>query len=63
MSRRVQDAVRLPAHAGHPAQVGVVGADERFMLVVREAAGLRYSIEKGWDDVDAVQQRAQEATY
>eukprot|EP00955_Chlamydomonas_euryale_P002363 25681-Chlamydomonas_euryale.AAC.4 len=46
-------AVRPPAHAGDPAQVGVVGADERLQLVVREAAGLRYSVEKGWDDVDA----------
>eukprot|EP00955_Chlamydomonas_euryale_P085664 364133-Chlamydomonas_euryale.AAC.8 len=48
-------AFRPPAHAGDSTQVGVVGADERLQLVVREAAGLRYSVEKGWDDVEAVQ--------
>eukprot|EP00955_Chlamydomonas_euryale_P107841 365803-Chlamydomonas_euryale.AAC.19 len=41
---------------GDPAQVGVVGPDERLQLVVCEAAGFRYSVEKGWGDVDAAQQ-------
>eukprot|EP00955_Chlamydomonas_euryale_P091491 364630-Chlamydomonas_euryale.AAC.2 len=45
LSRRVQGAVRPPAHAGDPAEAGVVGADERLQLLVREAAGLRYSVE------------------
>eukprot|EP00955_Chlamydomonas_euryale_P041365 351963-Chlamydomonas_euryale.AAC.2 len=55
LSRQVQSAVRPPAHAGDPAQVGVGGADERLQLLVCEAAGLRYSVEKGRGDVDAVQ--------
>eukprot|EP00955_Chlamydomonas_euryale_P056550 356460-Chlamydomonas_euryale.AAC.7 len=50
LSRRVQGTVQPPAHAGDPAQVGVVGADERLQLVFREAAGLWHSVEKGWDD-------------
>eukprot|EP00955_Chlamydomonas_euryale_P089389 364462-Chlamydomonas_euryale.AAC.9 len=44
-----------PAHAGDLAQVSSAGADERLQLLVCEAAGLRYSVEKGWDDADAVQ--------
>eukprot|EP00955_Chlamydomonas_euryale_P039044 351285-Chlamydomonas_euryale.AAC.1 len=40
---------------GDRAQVGVVGADERLQLVVRKAVGPRYSVEKGWDDVDAIE--------
>eukprot|EP00955_Chlamydomonas_euryale_P118600 366551-Chlamydomonas_euryale.AAC.23 len=46
-----QGAVRPYAHASDLAQTGVEGADEQLQPVVREAAGFRYSVEKGWDDV------------
>eukprot|EP00955_Chlamydomonas_euryale_P055827 356231-Chlamydomonas_euryale.AAC.3 len=48
LSRRVQPEGAVRPHAGDLAQVGVVGADERLQLVVREDAGLRYSVEKAW---------------
>eukprot|EP00955_Chlamydomonas_euryale_P097716 365093-Chlamydomonas_euryale.AAC.11 len=54
LSRRLQGAIRPSAHAGDPWQVGVVGADGRLRLLVCEAAGLRYSVEKGWENIDTV---------
>eukprot|EP00955_Chlamydomonas_euryale_P097140 365053-Chlamydomonas_euryale.AAC.24 len=57
LSRRVQGAVRTPARAGDPGAGRRCGrgADDGLQLLVCEAADLRYSVKKGWDDVDAVQ--------
>jgi len=39
------------AHAGDPAQVRIVEASKRLQLLVREAAVLRQSVEKHWNDI------------
>eukprot|EP00955_Chlamydomonas_euryale_P073223 361666-Chlamydomonas_euryale.AAC.4 len=41
LSCRVGGAIRPSAHAGDPAQVGIVGADEGLQLLVGEAAGFQ----------------------
>jgi len=55
LSWQAEGAVRPSAHAGDPAQVGIVGAGERLQLLVHLAAGLWHNVGKRWDDVDAVQ--------
>eukprot|EP00955_Chlamydomonas_euryale_P118800 366560-Chlamydomonas_euryale.AAC.9 len=55
LSCAVEGAIRPPAHAGDPTQIGIVSANEGLQLLPRDAVGLRQSVEKRWDGLDAAQ--------